>query len=477
MDKKTTFTFLAIVAQVGLQAQDKAATKPNVIFIFADDLGWGDLSCYGNNVKTPNLDRLATRGTLFTNFYVAGSVSSPSRVGILTGQYPARNGIFDYLATPELNKRRGIPDDLNPDVTTIADVLDAGGYTTGHFGKWHMSSTVVPAEYGFSEYKTDRASNIGDNKPIRIWNPDDRPVATKRVLDETLAFIRRNHNKPFFVNAWLSDVHGTLNPSKEQLDKLNNLKDPKVDFYGVRQIFYAALVEMDRQIGLFLDTLDQMGLSKNTIIIFSSDNGPEDYNVRDAVHSGVGSPGPFSGRKRSIYDGGIRTPFIISWPGHIPEASVNNISIVSGMDLIPTLCSLTNTKLPSYMKLDGEDMSSAILSNKNYTRKKPLFWEWRADVFGHVYNVCPQMAMRSGDWKFLMNPDGSRKELYDIVKDPMEIDNLAGENPKLVESFSRELLTWYKTLAVGEWKHPKAGNNTYPWPTEEKLKLLKSQEK
>ena len=473
IDNKTILTFLAVATQVGLQAQEKAVQKPNIVFIFADDLGWGDLSCYGNNIQTPNLDRLASKGTLFTNFYVAGSVSSPSRVGILTGQYPARNLIFDYLATPELNKRRGIPDDLDPNVVTLADILKEGGYITGHFGKWHMSSTIIPAEYGFAEFRTDKASNIGDNKPISIWNPGDRPVATKRVLDETLAFIRRNQNKPFFVNAWLSDVHGSLNPSKEQLEKLNNLKDPRVDFYGVRQIFYAALVEMDRQIGLFLDTLEQMGLNRNTIIIFSSDNGPEDYNIKDAAHSGVGNPGPFRGRKRSIYDGGIRTPFIVSWPGRIPEATVNNNSIVSGVDFIPTLCSLTGTKLPPNLKLDGEDMSPALLGNKDYQRKNPLFWEWRINVFGHVYNICPQLAMRSGEWKFLMNPDGSRKELYNIVTDPKEIDNLAGENPKLVEKFSKDLLSWYKTLPVGEYKHPAAGNNTYPWPTEEKLRRLK----
>lgn len=473
IDNRTIFTFLAVATQVGLQAQEKTGQKPNIVFIFADDLGWGDLSCYGNNIQTPNLDRLASKGTLFTNFYVAGSVSSPSRVGILTGQYPARNMIFDYIANPELNKRRGMPDDLDPNLVTLADILKEGGYVTGHFGKWHMSSTVIPAEYGFSEFKTDKASNIGDNKPIRIWSAPDRPVATKRVLDETLAFIKRNQDKPFFVNAWLSDVHGSLSPSREQLEKLNNLKDPGVEFYGVRQIYYAVLVEMDRQIGLFLDTLELMGISKNTIIIFSSDNGPEDYSIRDAAHSGVGSPGPFRGRKRSIYDGGIRTPFIVSWPGHIPEASVNNNSIVSGVDFIPTLCSLTRTKLPPNLKLDGEDMSPALLGNKDYQRKNPLFWEWRINVFGHVYNICPQLAMRSGGWKFLMNPDGSRKELYNIVTDPKEIDNLASENPKLVEQFTKELLSWYKTLPVGDYKHPAAGNNTYPWPTEEKLMRLK----
>lgn len=472
MKKKTTIAILTIASQLGLQAQNVAEQKPNIIFIFADDLGWGDLSCYGNSVATPNLDRLASRGTLFTNFYVAGSVSSPSRAGILTGQYPARNLIFDYLATPELNKKRGIPDNLNPDLTTIADVLRSGGYVTGHFGKWHMGLTISPSEYGFDEYRTDRASNIENKGPIQIWSPASRPVCTRDILNETLSFIRRNPDKPIYANAWLSDVHGSLNPSPDQLEKVNSLKDPIVPFYGVRQIFYAALIEMDRQIGFFLDSLKQMGMENNTLIIFSSDNGPEDYNIRDAAHSGVGSPGPFRGRKRSIYDGGIRTPFIVSWPGKIPEGVVNNNSIICGIDFIPTLCSLTGTKFPENLNIDGEDMSAALLGNTDLQRRNPLFWEWRINIFGHKMNVSPRLAMRSGNWKYLMNPDGSRKELYQIVKDPMEIDNLANENPELVESFSEILMNWYKTIPAGEYVDKTAGINQYPWPTTEKLKRI-----
>lgn len=474
MKYESAVAFITIAAQLGLQAQNKKETKPNVVFILADDLGWGDLSCYGSPVATPNIDRLASQGMLFTNFYVAGSVSSPSRTGLITGCYPARNLIFDYLATPELNKQRGIPDNLNPDVTTIADVFKAGGYVTGHFGKWHLGLTVKPDEYGFVDYRTDRASNIEGKGAMDIWSPAKRPTCTRDVLCETLDLLRRNQNRPVYVNAWLSDVHGTLNPSAEQLARLNNLKDPKVSFNGVRQIFYAAVVEMDRQVGLFLDSLRQMGLDQNTIIIFSSDNGPEDYNVRDAAHSGVGSPGPFRGRKRSIYDGGIRTPFIVRWPNHIPEGVVNDDAILCGIDFIPTLCSLTRTKLPENLNLDGEDMSAALLGNANVLRTKPLFWEWRINVFGHVSNICPRLAMRSGDWKYLMNPDGSRKELYNIKKDPMEIDNLASENANLVESFSVELLNWYKTLPVGDYVHPRAGNNQYPWPTTERLRKLKN---
>jgi arylsulfatase A-like enzyme len=472
MKSKTTLAFLTIVSQFGLQAQNKAEPKPNIIFIFADDLGWGDLSCYGSNVATPNIDRLASKGTLFTNFYVAGSVSSPSRAGIMTGQYPARNRIFGHLATHEFNQAREMPDNLNPDITTLADILKVEGYCTGHFGKWHLG-LISPSEYGFSEFRTDKDSNIENKGPIQIWSPASRPVCTRDILSETFNFIKRNQKKPFFVNAWLSDVHASLNPSADQLDKVNfnNMKDPSVPFYGVRQIYYAALVEMDRQIGLFLDSLKQIGLDQNTIVIFSSDNGPEDLHIINAAHSGAGSPGPFRGRKRSLYDGGIRTPFIVSWPNHIPEGVVNNNTIIGGVDFIPTLCSLTHSKLPQNMTLDGEDMSAAILGDTNVKRNNPLFWEWRYDIYGFKINVSPRLAMRTGNWKYLMNPDSSRKELYNIVNDPQEIDNLASENIKLVKSLSETLMNWYKTIPKSV-ADKTAGDNRYPWPTMEKIKRM-----
>ena len=473
MKRESAFAFMAIASQLGLQAQNKAETKPNIIFIFADDMGWGDLSCYGNNIQTPNLDRLATRGILFTNFYVAASVSSPSRAGILTGQYPARNLIFDYISNTKLNQERGMPDNLNPDLTTLADLLQADGYVTGHFGKWHLGTTITSGEYGFTEFRTNNGySNIQNKEPFR-FPVEKRPMSTHDILNETLEFIKRNKDNPFYVNAWFIDVHAVLNPNQEQLDSLSNMQHPGIRFNNIRHVYYAALLEMDRQIGMFLKSIEELGLDKNTIIIFSADNGPEDLHLREAGHSGAGSPGPFRGRKRSIYDGGMRTPFIVSWPGHIPEAVVNDYSIVGGVDFIPTLCSLTGTKVPKDMKLDGEDMSKAILGDLNYQRKNPLFWEWRANVFGHLYNVPPRLAMRDGEWKFLMNPDGSRKELYNIVNDPMEIDNLADQNPGLVDSYSGTLLEWYKTLPPETWVHRVSANNKYPWPTTEKLKSMK----
>ncbi|MDX2432217.1 MAG: sulfatase-like hydrolase/transferase [Bacteroides sp.] len=440
--------------------------KPNIIFIFADDLGWGDLSCYGNSrVKTPSLDRLASEGTLFTQFYVAGSVCSPSRAGIMTGQYPARNRVFGHFASTAINQRRGMPNALDPDLVMLTDMLKGAGYTTAHFGKWHLGN-ISPAEYGVDVYRTNELSNMGDD-PLDIWSAEARPTCTKDILDETLKFIKQEGN-PFYVNVWLSDVHATLNPSKEQMDRVadevKNWRWPSdgIEYTSVEQVYLATLLEMDRQIGLFIDKLEALGIRNNSLIIFSSDNGPEDYQLHNSRHSGVGSPGPFRGRKRSIYEGGIRVPFIISWPGKIPAGKVNDQSVVSGVDFLPTLACITGAKAANERALDGEDMSEVWLGSDR-KRSKDLFWEWRYQVFGHSVNKPPMIAVREGDYKLLLNPDKSRVELYNILTDPGELNNLASQEPELAMRLSEKAMTWFQNLPESPWDET-AGQNAWNWP-------------
>ena len=443
-----------------------ADKKPNIIFLFADDLGWGDLSCYGKDrFKTENLDRLAEEGTLFTQFYVAGSVCSPSRTGIMTGHCPARHRIFGHLARPEVNKRRAMPNAVDPGVTTLTDILKSGGYRTAHFGKWHLGN-LEPNQYGVDVYRTESFCNVPEREKIDIWGAANRPNCTRDILDAALEFIETHQasgsDEPFYVNAWFSDPHATLNPSQEQLDRVRRFHPKGVEFNGVAQIFYAAVKEMDLQVGRFLKRLDELGLAENTIVIFSSDNGPEDFQISNAAHSGVGSAGPFRGRKRSIYEGGIRTPFIVRWPGHVPAGKVNDTSVVCGVDFIPTLCSMADVEMPEGLNGDGEDMSDALLGSDR-KRENPLFWEWRYRVFGHILNRPPQLAVRDGDWKLLMNPDGSRVELYSIPNDPSEINNLAKDAPEVVARLSKRLLEWNGTLPESP-RDPTAGKNGYPFP-------------
>lgn len=462
------FLFTSLLCFVYKAYAQSKEIVPNIIFIFADDLGWGDLSCYGSDgVKTPYLDKMASEGRMFTQFYVAGSVCSPSRVGIMTGQYPARNRIFGHFSTKEMNMARGMPDDLDPNLFTLTDMLKQRGYVTGHFGKWHLGSNISCANYGIDVFRTDLFSNVKGGEKIDIWSPKARPTCTKDILNEAMDFIENNANKPFYTNVWLTDVHATLNPSKEQLEPLSRYKPgsyAKVPFYGIRQVYYAALLEMDKQIGLFLDKLDSMGLSENTLVIFSSDNGPEDYYIRNAEHSGAGSTGPFRGRKRSIYEGGIRVPFILRWPGHIPENTVNDKSVIDGVDFLPTISSLINGKIPSDVILDGENMADVWLGS-NRRRKKTLYWEWRYDIPGSVLNKSPMIAVREGDYKLLMNPDSSRIELYNVIEDPSELHNLTEQKPEIEQHLIQEAMDWYQTIPNSPAEKD-AGKNDWNWPSQ-----------
>ncbi len=467
---RVSFIFILLLgmSSVKISAQKN---QPNIIFIFADDLGWGDLSCYGGDrMKTPGLDKMAEQGTLFTQFYVAGSVCSPSRAGIMAGQYPSRNRIFGHIAS-KMNEERKMPDALDPDLFMLTDMMKQAGYTTGHFGKWHLGN-ISPAEYGIDQYATNEYSSLPDEEKISGWLPENRPHCTRDVLQKTLDFIRESNGKPFYVNAWLFDMHGTLSPSKEQLHAVSKYRphhNPEINnagevqFYGVEQVYLAALKNMDNEIGLFLEELDKLGLSRNTLVIFSSDNGPEDYQLKDAAHSGVGSNGPFRGRKRSIYEGGIRVPFILKWPGTVPSETVNTESVICGVDFIPTIASIAGIRLPKDIQaLDGENMKDVWLGD-NRKREQNLYWEWRYNVFGHRLNRSPMIAMREGDFKILVNPDGSRVELYNIIKDPSELYNLAYTRPKRAEEMKQKAMAWYKDIPQSPWRK-NAGKNDWKWP-------------
>ena len=441
--------------------------RPNIIFIFADDVGWGDLSCYGNpDVQTPALDQLAKEGTLFTHFYVPGSVCSPSRVGIMTGQFPARHRVFGHFAHPEFNERRNMPNELDPSVFTLTDMLRSGGYVTGHFGKWHLGlyDPSPHSEYGVDVYRTNKHTNVPGTDLLDFGSPAARPDSSKRIIDASLDFIRENQDRPFYANVWLFDTHATLNPSEEQMAEFERFgPDAKgVDFYGIQQVYLATLVEMDRQIGRFLKELDALGLAENTLIIFSSDNGPEDYAVRNSSHSGAGKAGLFRGRKRSLYEGGIRAPFILRWPGHVPAGMVNDTTALNGVDFIPTLSTLSGVSLPSTFVADGANMLDAWLG-AHVAREKPMFWEWRQNIFGHPLHHSPMIAVRDGDYKLLLNPDRSRMELYNLANDPSELQNLIESEPERAEQMAQSALDWYCTLPPGK-AVSSAGTIRWNWP-------------
>ena len=445
---------------------------PNIVFVFADDWGWGDLGCYGHQrLKTPNIDALASQGTLFTQFYVCSGVCSPSRAAVLSGRFPGSVGLHAHFHTHEHNSSHGMPDFLDPGIASVPRLLQERGYKTGHFGKWHLGHTEdapEPVAYGYDESKV----NIGNGPQLDFggdngWSfvKGQRHRSSEVIIDETIDFIRRNNKEPFFVNVWLNDTHGTLDPDEKQLEPYRHLfpQDVKEKHVGTQAIYYAAATNADYHVGRLMNYLDEANLSENTVLIFSADNGPEDILINNVSHSGIGSPGPFRGRKRSLYEGGVRTPFVIRWPGgDVPAGIINNDTALCSVDLLPTFCDLAGKGAPTDIGLDGEIMSD-VFKGSNRERSKSLHWEWRFQVAGHPINKSPILSIRQGVWKLLFNQSGDRTELYHIPNDPMELNNLAGANPKIVDELAAKANVWQSSLPQGP-VHPKAGSNDYPWP-------------
>ena len=459
--------------------------RPNVVFILADDMGWGDPGCYGHPyIQTPNLDKLADQGILFTGFYVNGSTCSPSRASIMTGMFPGRLCIPKRFCTGNVsdnhkavNSSECTENFLDPDILTITRLLQSAGYRTGHFGKWHLGlapDAPSPAEYGIDDVRCFNAINKEALRDDQILHPGERSNHSKAIIDEGIRFIEENKDKPFYVNVWLTDPHTILNPSDEQMLPYKRFgPGGGVKDRGALQVYFAVISEIDKQVGRLMDKLDELNLAEKTILVFSSDNGPEHigHPSGESSHSAAGSAGPFRGHKHVIYEGGIRVPFIVRWPGYTPAGKVDNTTILSGIDWLPTISALTNTGLPENIAIDGEDMSLAILGNPQ-TRKKPLMWE--ASIFRSAWvylNISPQLAIRDGNWKLLMNPDKTRIELYDLAMDPGEVDNQAHNNREVVNRLSGILLEWESNLPclpfpADMYQRVRPVPESYPWPVE-----------
>jgi N-acetylgalactosamine-6-sulfatase len=457
--------FLSTLAGAAAPAAFPQDRPPSVVFILADDLGWGDLGCYGNPyIRTPHLDRLARQGVQFTQFYVNGSVCSPTRSAFMSGHFPARHRVHGHFAEHKLNAARGMPDWLDPAVVTLPKLLKPAGYATAHFGKWHLGSGAGapgPEAYGIDDHRTVNANGPSWDQRDRFF----RARSTELIVDETIRFIEQNRARPFYVNVWSLLPHATLDPTEEQLKPYERFAPAgQVPHKGATQIFYASVTALDQAIGRLLARLEELGLSQNTLVLFSSDNGPEDMEIRNASHSGAGSAGPFRGRKRSLYEGGVRTPLLARFPGRIRAGRLDTASVLTGVDFLPTIARLAGVEVPPEFKPDGEDVGD-ILLGKPRPRSRPLLWEWRFRIFGHVLHRSPMLAIRDGDWKLLLNPDRSRVELYDLPRDPSELTNLAGRHSEIVERLARQALAWQKTLPEGPFD-PGAGSNDYPWPRE-----------
>ncbi len=450
----TSLCILALTAPV-------AAAPPNIIMVLIDDMGWGDLSCFGNeDGQTPQVDRLAAEGIRFTQFHVNSPICSPSRCALTTGQYPQRWRITSYLNNRKDNKRRGVADWLDPQAPTLAKLLKTAGYATGHFGKWHLGGQrdvddAPPiTAYGFDESLTNFEGmgpkllpltlKPGDKEPGRIWQDAERlggPATwmqrsriTTGYIEGAIPFMEKalTAKKPFFVNVWPDDVHSPWWPPVEKWGK------NKHDMYR------AVVEEMDRQLGKLFDFVrSKPELQDNTLLVMCSDNGPE---------PGAGSAGPFRGTKTTLYEGGTRSPLIVWGPGLIDSREAgtrNETSILAAIDLLPSMLSIAGAGIPKDAGLDGENMAAVLLGKSTASREKPIFWRRPPDrktATDLMTELLPDLAMRDGNWKFLCEYDGSHPQLYDLAKDQGERDNVAGQHADVVNLMSHAVLSWHQGL-------------------------------
>jgi len=467
--KIVALSFLLLVGCCVSEADGDS--KPNVVMVLIDDMGWGDFSCFGNSLaKTPNIDRIANQGIRFEQFYVNAPICSPSRCALMTGQYPQRWNIHSYLNHRADNLRRNCANWLEPSAKTLARKLQQNGYATGHFGKWHLGGQRdvddAPAitEYGFDKSLTNfegmgpkllpLIQKPGDSQTGRIWEDAQRlggPVTWTQRSQITGGFTKaaiefaksaRARNQPFYLNLWPDDVHSPFWPPIENWPEADR-KPSKQDMY------YAVLESMDRQLGELFDfLLSDSEIVNNTILIICSDNGPEEK---------AGSAGPFRGGKTSLYEGGIRSPLIVWSPGLAApnrRGIFETESVFAAIDLAPSLleiCGIESTDVA----FDGQSVAQVLLGKQSRSRNAPLFWRRPPDRKTYSQDsleLFPDLAIRDGRWKLLCNYDGSEPQLYDLQADRGETKNLA-DTAHITQELEHEiarlrgaLIGWHRAM-------------------------------
>ena len=446
--------------------------RPNIVVIFLDDMGYGDLGCFGNSaVGTPHIDQLAAEGVRWTQFYANSPICSPSRVAVMTGQYPQRWQAYGHFASRKRNDARGMADWLDAGAVVLPRLLHEAGYATGHFGKWHMGGgrdvgdAPHPAAYGFDESLVSfeglgerlldeghglskRSDELGQGPTRWVRKHEKTPI----YVDRAIEFIRQNKGGPFYVHLWPNDIHDPFKPSDAQINAVPEQSNRQNS--GQWRKFFAVLKALDQQIGRFVDAIDSMGLKEDTLIVLTSDNGPTAWRRYYRGGNGEGAAPGFTdglrGRKWSLYEGGIRMPLIVRWPGHAVAGKVNDVTVGSTIDLLPSLCAIAGVELPDDYNSDGVDLSREMLGQAETVRGRPIFWEYNS-LGGNIRpglkkDRSPVLAVRNGDWKLLANADGSNVELYNLATDRDESEDLAEQYPHRTARMKAGLLGWYQSL-------------------------------
>jgi arylsulfatase A len=404
-------------------------SKPNIVVIVADDLGYGDLGCFGHpRIKTPSLDRLAGEGVRFTTFYSGAPICSPSRAALFTGRHPYRVGIRDWISQDS-----GVF--LPRTEVTIARLLKDAGYKTCLSGKWHLNSRFngsepTPGDFGFDHWfatqnnaaHIDPANFVRDGKRVGPLKGADSTL----VVDEAIRFVADAGEKPFALFVTFHAPHEQVAAPEKYTSMYSDLADPtKRDYYG-------SISLIDAEVGRLLSDLDARGLHDRTLVLFTSDNGPQELlGYPKAIHS-HGSSGPLRGFKLSMFEGGYRVPAILRWPGRA-RAGTECPEPVCFTDLLPSLCAVAGVAPPADRTLDGVNVLP-LLEGKPVERPRPLFWQ-----FDNAQGGPWKFALRKGPWKLLADAEREHFALYHLIDDESEKHDLAADRPELVKELRSEL--------------------------------------
>lgn len=472
---KTLFLFLLLISS--FTACKKEENSPNILIFLTDDLGYGDLACYGNPIiKTPNIDQLAREGIRFTDFHAAGTVCSPSRASLLTGRHPFRLGFYYIL---------GGGAHLRASEITLPSLLKTAGYETFFAGKWHLtqfdrpkSGQPDPGQHGFDYwFATVLNAFDGPESPSHFYR-NGTPVGELNdwycnlIVDEAIQWLeeRPDHGVPFFMEICTHGPHTPINPPDSFADAYDSPEVEELEntiAYGYvprlegrdiepnKKYYYGTVTQVDAAFGKLMTALDDLKLADGTLVLLTSDNGPEypvnylesrgewDDPIRDRC---FGSPGVLRGMKRFTYEGGHRVPGILRWPGNAPAGLVSE-ALINGTDLLPTICGLAGLSVPDDRTIDGENVLKAF-RGKGFERERPLVW----NAPTHEYNFVPPMTLRDGDYLLVgffneKEPDQLwmdwvktskplRYALYNLRNDLGQQHDLAADEPEKVEELA-----------------------------------------
>ena len=433
---------------------DHLQTKPNIVVFVADDMGWGDSATYGNKlIQTPNMDKLASQGVKFTQCYSACGVCSPSRSSILTGRTPYRNGVWRHLSGNH-------PAHLRDSEITYPELLKEAGYETCHVGKWHLLSKQQfntpgfpqPGDHGYDYWMYTQNNAIPSHKNPENFVRNGEPVgktegySAQLVAAEAAHWLKDIHDpsKPFALSVWVHEPHKPIATDSRFQSLYEGHPNGK---------YMGNITQLDHALGMVMDALDEQGVSDNTFLFFTSDNGPEGKSEKTG-----GATGGLRGRKRSDHEGGIRVPGIARWPKHIKPDTTSDVPVI-GSDIFSTVLDIAGIPMPSDRTIDGVSMVPAF-SGQPLVRPVPLFWRT------HVSPAADRVAMRIGDWKIVGNDTLTKFQLFEIQKDWKEENDLAAENPEQLAEMKKTLLqTWEQIKEEGpkdwwenETQKPKKGS-------------------